>query len=98
MYGAYELLNRLGVRFYSKDCEVVPKIADLTIPGLVSSIKPHYDMRAIFKLDVYFHGLGRVLNLDILHMMIWVTLAIWERRRRGTGSIQPVFLCIPHLW
>ena len=56
LYGAYELLSRLGVKFYSPDCEVIPHKKNLKIHELVCSIKPHYDMRAIFKYDVYFHG------------------------------------------
>lgn len=56
LYGAYELLNRLGVKFYSDDCEVVPQIHNLLIPEITSSVRPHYEMRSIFKLDVYYHG------------------------------------------
>ncbi|HBL74197.1 MAG: hypothetical protein A2W90_17750 [Bacteroidetes bacterium GWF2_42_66] len=63
VYGAYELLKRIGVKFYSQDCEIIPNKPDLIIPELDLSITPHYDLRAIFKLDVYYHGLQPSLKL-----------------------------------
>ncbi len=63
VYGAYELLGRLGIRYYSPDCEFIPHKNELVIPELTCSVKPRYDMRAIFKLDVYFHGLRPSVKL-----------------------------------
>ena len=33
LYGVYELLERLGCRFFAKDCEVLPKAEELTVPA-----------------------------------------------------------------
>jgi len=63
LYGAYELLSKLGVKYYSQDCEIIPHITSLKIPEITNSKKPYYDMRAIFKLDVYFHGLRPSVKL-----------------------------------
>ncbi len=56
IYGVYELLKKTGVRFYAKNCEVIPNQPDLVLPELNILVKPHFDIRAIFKLDVYFPG------------------------------------------
>lgn len=55
LYGVYELLKQLGVKYYAHDCEVIPQSESLTIPNILISKKPSYDLRSIFKLDVYFH-------------------------------------------
>ena len=47
VYGAYALLNRLGVRFYAPGCEVVPRQRDLVIPECQLSAKPHYELRGL---------------------------------------------------
>jgi len=56
LYGAYELLKEVGVRFYAQDCEVIPVKKKLEIQELDKSVNPAYEMRAIFKYDVYFPG------------------------------------------
>jgi hypothetical protein len=54
IYGVYELLKQVGVKFYAQDCEIVPTITNMTVPEMSLSIKPHYDLRSIFKMDVYY--------------------------------------------
>ncbi|MBY5959180.1 DUF4838 domain-containing protein [Membranicola marinus] len=63
VYGAYELLSRLGVKIYAQDCEIVPRKSIVMIPGMNLSIKPHYDLRSIFKMDVYYPGFQSYLKL-----------------------------------
>ena len=63
VYGIYELLKQLGVKFYSQECEIIPPKADLLIPGLAISMKPHFDMRGIIMLDNYYHRLKPSLKL-----------------------------------
>ncbi len=71
IYGAYELLKQVGVKFYAQDCEILPNESKMTIPEMNLSIKPHYDLRSIFKMDVYypeFHSyikLGYTPNDDL---------------------------------
>ncbi len=55
LYGVYELLKQLGVKFYAHNCEVFPQMNNLTIPNILIAQKPPYDLRYIFKLDVYFY-------------------------------------------
>lgn len=63
IYGVYELLKQVGVKFYAQDCEVIPKVSNLTIPETRFTIKPHYDLRTIFKYDVYFKGITPSMKL-----------------------------------
>jgi len=57
LYGAYAFLRQSGVNFYSKDCEIINKNENLRIAETSSFVKPHFEMRALFKLDVYFKGM-----------------------------------------
>jgi hypothetical protein len=57
LYGAYGLLQLLGVRFYAQDCEVVPQVQTLTIPEGSRSSRPRFDLRG-------FYGLHRVFGLE----------------------------------
>lgn len=52
VYGVYALLGRLGVKFYAPDCEIVPEAA-VAIPELALHVKPQYELRGFFKIDVY---------------------------------------------
>ena len=54
VYGVYELLKQVGVKFYAEDCEIIPSKSKLKIPELHLAIKPHYELRSIFKMDVYY--------------------------------------------
>ena len=46
IYGAYELLEQLGCRFFAEDCEVLPKADELTVPAdLKVSQKPVFEYR-----------------------------------------------------
>jgi len=45
IYGAYALVQHLGVRFYAPGCEVVPKVRNLTIPECELRAKPFYELR-----------------------------------------------------
>lgn len=56
LYGAYELLKQVGVKFYAHDCEIIPSMSSLSIPELNLSVEPLYDLRSLFKLDVYYPG------------------------------------------
>lgn len=63
VYGVYELLKQVGVKFYAQDCEIIPDISNLTIPKLKLAIKPCYDLRTIFKYDVFFKGITPSMKL-----------------------------------
>lgn len=63
IYGVYELLRQVGVEFFAQDCEIVPERSSLTIPEIKLAIKPHYDLRTIFKYDVYFKGITPSMKL-----------------------------------
>ena len=63
VYGVYELLKQVGVKFYAEDCEIIPSKSKLKIPELHLAIKPHYDLRTIFKYDVYFKGITPSMKL-----------------------------------
>ena len=63
VYGVYELLKQLDVKFYAEDCEIIPSKSKLTIPKLHLAIKPHYELRTIFKYDVYFKGITPSMKL-----------------------------------
>lgn len=63
IYGAYELLKQMGVKFYAQECEVIPSMTKLSIPELNISRKPHYDLRSIFKMDVYYPEFHSYLKL-----------------------------------
>jgi len=45
VYGAYALLEHLGVRFYAPDCEVVPTVRDLVIADADLRARPQYELR-----------------------------------------------------
>jgi len=47
VYGAYALLEHLGVKFYAADCEIVPKVRDLVIPNCELKAKPFYEFRNV---------------------------------------------------
>ena len=47
VYGAYALLQELGVRFYAPGCEVVPARPNLMIPEFELSAAPHYEWRGM---------------------------------------------------
>ena len=45
-YGVYELLERLGCRFFAEDCEVFPEKEELTMPGDTDVVqKPVFEYR-----------------------------------------------------
>lgn len=45
VYGVYALLGQVGVRFYARDCEVVPEVAKLDLPAVELSAVPRYEFR-----------------------------------------------------
>ena len=45
LYGVYELLERLGCRFFTPSCEKIPYSADLTLPALDIRQKPVLEYR-----------------------------------------------------
>ncbi|MCR5681237.1 MAG: DUF4838 domain-containing protein [Clostridiales bacterium] len=45
LYGAYELLERLGVRFFTPTCEKVPTDPDAVIPDLSLRMEPTFEYR-----------------------------------------------------
>jgi hypothetical protein len=45
IYGAYAMLEYLGVRFFAPDCEVVPKRSDLVMPEGALRVRPHFGLR-----------------------------------------------------
>jgi len=47
VYGAYALLQHLGVRFYAPGCEVVPTVRDLTLEPFELGAKPAYELRVV---------------------------------------------------
>jgi len=63
VYGVYELLKYLGVKFYAQECEIIPRDSNLLISKVECSKKPGFEMRGIFKLDVYYHGYKPSLKL-----------------------------------
>ncbi|MBR4185584.1 MAG: DUF4838 domain-containing protein, partial [Clostridia bacterium] len=46
LYGAYELLERLGVRFFTPTCEKVPTLPGAVIPDLSLKAEPKFEYRA----------------------------------------------------
>lgn len=56
LYGVYELLKQVGVKFYAKECEVVPYKPDLLITNMEYSRKPFFGLRGILYLDELYHG------------------------------------------
>ncbi|MBQ4351558.1 MAG: DUF4838 domain-containing protein [Clostridia bacterium] len=46
LYGAYDLLERLGVRFFTMTCEKVPTAPDAVIPALSVKSEPVFEYRA----------------------------------------------------
>ena len=51
VYGTYKCLERLGVRFFAQDCEVVPKQDSLAIADCDLHDKPFFDYRLFYKLE-----------------------------------------------
>lgn len=46
LYGVYELLERLGCRFFAEDCEVLPQKDELTVPADLDVVqKPVFEYR-----------------------------------------------------
>lgn len=62
VYGVYELLRRLGVKFFSEECEILSSSSMLVIPAMEKFIKPHFDLRYIFKMDVYYPDFNSYLK------------------------------------
>lgn len=54
LYGAYALLRRLGVKFYARDCEIVPQVVALEIPEGILRARPRYDLRGFYALHRLF--------------------------------------------
>ena len=54
VYGAYTLLERCCVRFYAKDCEVVPKMEHLVLADCDLRDKPFFDYRVFYMLEKFF--------------------------------------------
>ena len=52
IYGVYELLERLGCRFFTKDCEKIPVTEELTIPDMDFSDVPKFEYRDHSYTDV----------------------------------------------
>lgn len=49
IYAAYELLERLGCRFFAEDCEVIPAKEELILPGNLDVVqKPIFEYRNAF--------------------------------------------------
>ena len=52
LYGVYELLERLGYRFFAEDCEVFPSAEELTMPAdTYIQDKPWFEYRCAFWYD-----------------------------------------------
>ena len=49
LYGVYDYLNRLGVRFYfpGKENEFIPKLDDIFIKGIDVKGSPHFNHRSV---------------------------------------------------
>jgi len=45
IYGAYDLLERLGCRFFTATCEKIPAISELILPDLDITEKPAFEYR-----------------------------------------------------
>ena len=54
VYGTYKCLERLGVRFYAKDCEVVPKQENLVVADCDLHDKPFFECRVFYMLEKFF--------------------------------------------
>lgn len=52
LYGVYELLERLGCRFFTKDCEKIPVSNQLTIPFMDVGGQPAFEYRSHNYADV----------------------------------------------
>ncbi|MCX6620532.1 MAG: DUF4838 domain-containing protein, partial [Acidobacteria bacterium] len=53
MYGAYELLEKLGCRWYARDCSVVPRRTTLHLPALNEEQRPAYEYREPHITEAY---------------------------------------------
>ena len=53
IYGAYAMLEYVGVRFFAPDCEVVPKRDKLVLPEGALHVKPHFGLRIWGDLQPY---------------------------------------------
>lgn len=54
VYGAYRFLEHLGVRFFAKDCEVVPKKERLVLADCDLRDKPFFDYRLFYMLEKFY--------------------------------------------
>lgn len=52
--GVYGLLRQLGVKFYARDCEVVPAIPNLVLPEGTTQVRPRYDLLGFYSLVPFF--------------------------------------------
>lgn len=48
LYGVYELLDRLGCRWYAHDLTVIPRRATVTVPALDETMKPGFEYREVY--------------------------------------------------
>mgnify|MGYP000914513050 FL=1 len=100
IYEVYELLRQVGIEFFAQDCEIVPERSSLTIPEIKLAIKPHYDLRTIFKYDVYFKGitpnddLGYHGDLSALEERNWVYSASFMVPCRIFGKDHPEYFAL----
>ena len=54
IYGAYELLEQLGCRFFAEDCEILPQAEELTVSGELNiHQKPVFEYR-----NTSWHGVS----------------------------------------
>jgi hypothetical protein len=54
VYGVYRFLEHLGLRFFAKDCEVVPKKEHLVLADCDLRDKPFFDYRVFYMLEKFF--------------------------------------------
>ncbi len=53
MYGAYELLEKLGCRWYARDCSVIPRRPTLQLPPLNELQQPAFEYREAHITEAY---------------------------------------------
>jgi len=47
VYGAYRFLEKLGYRWYARDCQLVPKLAETVVAPFAIADRPFFDLRGL---------------------------------------------------
>lgn len=53
MYGAYALLEKLGCRWYARDCTRIPRVQNLVLPPLDETQTPAFEYREVFITEAF---------------------------------------------